>query len=179
MSKESRRLQADSAYRIKRARKKKPMRLVELGIVALFLVVVAYVASFTVQITKGYSQEKPVMEYFLNLQILNGCGKRGVAGQVTESLEKKIQRPLTIRVVDSDNFEHFNVDTTFIISRKADLTAAQLLARQLGLDDQISFRAIDDNYLDIGATLVLGTDYQRLLVPLPAAATGAAPQAKE
>ncbi len=139
------------------------MRLVELGIVALFLIIVAYAASFVVQITKGYSQERPVVEYFVNLQILNGCGQAGIAGLLTDRLEKKIQKPLTVRVIDAANFDNFNVDTTFIISRKADTTAAILLARQLGLDEDIAYRELEDNYMDIGATLVVGKDYRRLL----------------
>jgi hypothetical protein len=178
MSKDPKRLKADSAYRIKRARRKKPMRLVELGIVVLFLIIAAYVASSMVQITKGYSQERTAVEYFVNLQILNGCGQAGVAGLITEQLEKTIRKPLTVRVVDAANFDNFNVDTTFIISRKADTTAAKLLARQLGLDEDIAYRELEDNYMDIGATLVVGKDYHRLLTGQPSGTPAGNPKSR-
>lgn len=169
MSKDPKRLKADSAYRIKRARKKKPMRMVELGIVVLFLIIIAYAASFVVQITKGYSQERQAVDYFINVQILNGCGQAGIAGLLTERLEKKVQKPLTVRVVDAANFDNFDVDTTFLVARTTDTTAIKLLARQLGLDEDIAFRELEDNYMNIGVTLVVGKDYQRLMTGQPAA----------
>lgn len=176
MSKDPKRLKADSAYRIKRARKKKPMRLVELAIVVLFLIVVAYAASFVVQVTKGYSQERPAVEYFINLQILNGCGQPGIAGLLTDRLERRVQKPLTVRVVDAANFDHFDVDTTFLVSRTADTAAVKLLARQLGLDEDIACHELEDNYMNIGATLVVGKDYKRLLNGQPAGSTAGNPQ---
>jgi hypothetical protein len=169
MSKDPKRLKADSAYRIKRARKKKPMRLVELAIVVLFLIIIAYAASFVVQITKGYSQERPTVDYFVNVQILNGCGLAGVAGLVTDEIEKRVRKPLTIRVVDAANFDNFNVDTTFLIARTTDTAAVKILARQMGLDEDIAYRALEDNYMNIGVTLVVGKDYKRLLTGQPAA----------
>jgi len=163
MARESRKLKADSAYRIRRAKSKKPLRFVELGIVLLFLMVAAYIASFTVHMTKGYTQEKEVPQYFINVQILNGCGEKGIAYTVADKLEDLVRKPLSIRVIDSDNFDRFDVEKTFVISRRQDLTPAMLLAQQLGLDIPVTYREIDDNYLDIGATLVLGKDCRAVL----------------
>jgi hypothetical protein len=162
MAKKSRKSKGDSAYRIKRARHKKPLRFLELGILFLFVVVVAYVASFTVQITKGYSSEKEVTEHYINLQVLNGCGEKGLANKLANHIEMAVTPPLAVRVIDTDNFDNFGVEKTFIISRKENLTAANLLASQLGLDDAVTYREIEDNYLDIGATLVLGNDYRNV-----------------
>jgi hypothetical protein len=71
-----------------------------------------------------------------------------------------VEKPLALRVIDTDNFDNFGVEKTFIISRKSDLSAAQLLADQLGLKEAVAYREIQDNYRDIGATLILGQDYQ-------------------
>lgn len=149
-----------SAYRIKRAKNKKPLRFLELSILFLFVVVVGYVASFTVQITKGYSSEKETTEYFINLQVLNGCGEKGVANKLANKIEIAVEKPLAVRVIDTDNFDNYGVEKTFVISRKSDLAAANLLADQLGLEEAVTYREIDDNYRDIGATLVLGKDYK-------------------
>lgn len=135
------------------------MRFLELSILFLFVVVVGYIASFTVQITRGYSSEKGPDEFFINLQVLNGCGEKGLANRLANRIEMAVERPLALRVIDTDNFDNFGVEKTFIISRKSDMSAAKLLADQLGLDGAVTYREIDDNYLDIGATLVLGKDY--------------------
>lgn len=160
MAKKAKKSKGDSAYRIKRARKKKPLRILELSILFLFVIVVAYVASFTVQITKGYTSETEVTQYYINLQVLNGCGEKGLANRLANKIEMAVINPLAVRVIDTDNFDNFGVEKSFVISRKDDLTAANLLARQLGLADAVTYREIEDNYLDIGATLVLGTDYR-------------------
>ena len=149
-----------SAYRIKRAKGKKPLRFLEFGILFLFVVVVGYIASFTVQITKGYSSENDPTRFFINLQVLNGCGDKGIANKLANKIEMSVEKPLAIRVIDTDNFDNFGVEKTFIISRKSDLTAANLLADQLGLEEAVAYREIEDNYRDIGATLVLGKDYK-------------------
>jgi hypothetical protein len=161
----SKRPKGSSAYRIKRARNKKPLRFLEISILFLFVVVVGYVASFTVQITKGYSSEKELTEHFINLQVLNGCGEKGLANRLANRIEMAAEKPLAVRVIDTDNFDNFGVEKTFIISRKGDLTAANLLADQLGLEDAVTYREIEDNYRDIGATLVLGNDYKIVFPP--------------
>jgi len=158
-SKKPKRPKGSSAYRIKRAKEKKPLRFLELGILFLLVVVVGYIASFTVQITRGYSSEKGPAEFFINLQVLNGCGEKGLANKLANRIEMAVEKPLALRVIDTGNFDNFGVEKTFIISRKSDLSAANLLADQLGLEEAITYREIDDNYLDIGATLVLGNDY--------------------
>ena len=163
MAKKSRRPKGSSAYRIKRAKTKKPLRFLEIGILFLFVVVVAYVASFTVQITRGYSREKDPTEHYINLQVLNGCGEKGLANRLANRVEMAVEKPLAVRVIDTDNFDNFGVEQTFIISRTSDLTAANLLAEQLDLQQAVTFREIEDNYLDIGATLVLGKDYPAVL----------------
>lgn len=155
----STRSKGSSAYRIKRAKTRKPLRILEIAIVFLFIVVVGFAASFTVQITTGETRENEPAEYYINLQVLNGVGERGLANRLANRIEMAVQKPLAVRVIDTDNFDNFGVEKTFIISRNEDLGAANLLAEQLGLDDAVTYRQIDDNYLDIGATLVLGTDY--------------------
>lgn len=162
MTKKTKSPKGSSAYRIKRAKKKRPVRFLELAIVALLVVVVFYVASFTVQIARGYSEDSKPTEHYINLQILNGCGEKGIANKLADKIEMMAKPPLAVRVIDTDNFDNFGVEKSFIISRHENLTAANLMAEQLGLDKAVTYRAIDDNYLDIGATLVLGTDYQVL-----------------
>lgn len=94
------------------------------------------------------------------MQVLNGCGERGVANKLANLIEVAVEKPLAVRVIDTDNFDNFGVEKTFVISRKKDLKAAAMLAKQLHLSGEVLYREIEDNYLDIGATLVLGNDYR-------------------
>jgi len=163
MFRKSHRSKGDSAYRIKRAKSKKPIRFLETGILILLFIVVAYVASFTIQITNGYSREKEPTQYYINLQVLNGCGNKGLAEQLADRIEMTAKKPLAVRVVDADNFDNFQVEKTFVISRVQPATAAEMLAQQLGITTPVTYSPIDDNYRSIGATLVLGKDYKTIL----------------
>jgi len=156
----STRSKGSSAYRIKRAKTRRPVRVLEIGIVVLFVVVVGFAASFTVQVTGGETATNEAAEYYINLQVLNGCGERGLANRLANRIEMAVEKPLAVRVVDTDNFDNYGVEKTFIISRKSDLTAANIFAEQLGLGEAVTYREIEDNYMDIGATLVLGEDYE-------------------
>lgn len=163
MFRKSNRSKGDCAYRIKRAKNKKPLRFLESSILILFIIVAAYVASFTIQISNGYSREKEPTQYYINLQVLNGCGGKGLAEQLSDRIEMTVKKPLAIRVVDADNFSDFQVEKTFVISRVEPMTAANLLAQQLHLSTPVTYSPIDDNYRSIGATLVLGKDYKTIL----------------
>ena len=162
MANKSKRPKGSSAYRIKRARNKKPVRFLELAIMFLFVVVAIYVVSFVIQISKGYSGEKESTEYYINLQVLNGCGEKSLANRLANIIEMAVEKPLAIRIIDTDNFENFGVEESFVISRKSNLAGANLLAQQLNLTTPVSYREIENNYMDIGATLVLGADYKTL-----------------
>ena len=167
MAKNSDKPKGSSAYRIRRAKTRKPIRFLEVAILLLFIIVVGYAVSFTVQITKGYSTQKAPTEYYINLQILNGVGDPGLANRMADRVESVVTKPLAVRVIDTDNFDTFGIEKTFVISRTSDMVAANLLAQQLGLSEAVTYREIEDNYLDIGATLVLGKDYAAVLAAKP------------
>ncbi|MFH1700408.1 MAG: LytR C-terminal domain-containing protein [Candidatus Zixiibacteriota bacterium] len=160
MTEKTKKSKGGSAYRIKRAKNKKPIRFLEFSIIFLLIVVGAYAASFIVQVSNGYSKENPPTEYYINLQVLNGCGEKGIANKLANKIEASVKKPLAVRIIDTDNFYNFGVEKTFIISRKSNLNAATLLATQLNIDPEVTYREIEDNYLDIGATLILGNDYR-------------------
>jgi hypothetical protein len=160
MARNSRRSKGSSAYRVKRSKKKKPLRALEISIAVLFVIVVAYVASFTVQITNGYSKSSEPATMFINVQLLNGCGEKGLANRLANLVEKAVEKPLAIRIIDTDNFDNFGLEKTFIISRQENLEAAKQLADQIGIEQEVIYKPIENNYLDIGATVVLGLDYE-------------------
>ena len=136
-----------------------------MAILAVFVIIIVYGASFALKITNGVSKTVDVPVYNIRLQILNGCGLHGAADKAAKMLPNLVHLPLEINVVEVYDFKAYGVKKSFIISRDQDLTNARALAEQLGLDaDHIVFEPIDNNYRSVSVTLVLGEDYESALL---------------
>jgi hypothetical protein len=144
---------------------KKNSRFLELTILAIFSLVVVYGASFALRISNGVSKTIDVPVQNIKLQILNGCGRHGIADKVAKALPTKVKLPLELSVVDIYDFRAFDVKKCFLISRSSDLSIAKNLAEHLGLDrENIVFEPLENNYRNIGVTLVIGEDYEQVLL---------------
>ena len=105
-------------------------------------------------LTDRQQNSKELISSVIQIEVLNGCGVPGLANQLTGSL-----RRLGFDVVETDNYDNFNVTETFIISRVADREHARRIATALGLEKKrIILEESQDFYLD--ATLVVGSDYK-------------------
>ncbi len=92
----------------------------------------------------------------IQIEVLNGCGVSGLANQFTAVLRKN-----GFDVVETGNFENFDLEETVVIARTFDKENAQRVAEALGIEQQnIIIEASEDFYLD--ATVVIGSDYQSL-----------------
>ena len=145
--------------------KKGNSRFLELAIVAIFAMVAIYLASFAIRITHGFSNTIETPEHVIRLQILNGCGEDGIANKAAKLIPGSIKLPLEVKILDVDDFDSYDVESSFIISREKDLEASELLAEQLGLDqDKIVYQKLENNYRSISATLVIGKDYDNTVL---------------
>ncbi len=92
----------------------------------------------------------------IQLEVLNGCGVPGIATRFTDSL-----RGFGFDVVESGNFDHFNVEQTFVISRSGNVENARRVAKAIGISEhQILIESSPDFYLDV--TLIIGSDFETL-----------------
>ncbi|MCA1801759.1 MAG: LytR C-terminal domain-containing protein [Rhodothermaceae bacterium] len=92
----------------------------------------------------------------IQIEVLNGCGVPGIATRFTNALRNN-----GFDVVDSGNFESFDVRETIVIDRSGNLDHAIRIARSLGISEQNIIRETSPNfYLD--ATVVIGADYEKL-----------------
>lgn len=92
----------------------------------------------------------------IQLEVLNGCGVSGLASQFTSALRRN-----GFDVVETGNFDHFDMQKTIIISRTYNTDNARRIADAIGIDEEnILVEASDDFYLD--ATIVIGSDYNSL-----------------
>jgi hypothetical protein len=100
--------------------------------------------------------ETHLISNVIQLEVLNGCGVSGVATRFTNHL-----RSLGFDVVQSGNFETFDLEKSFVIDRSGNIQNARRVARALGIsDDRIIRESSPFYYLD--ATVVIGADFETL-----------------
>jgi len=143
-------------------------RYLEFLIAGAFVVLLIYMASFTIRVTRGVSKTIDPPTHTIRLQVLNGCGEPRLAARMSDRLSEYQDEDVAIAIVDTDNFESLNIDSTFVISREKDLSVARLFAEKLGLDiDRVMYRPLENNYRHVSVTLVLGADYERVTLGSP------------
>ncbi len=92
----------------------------------------------------------------IQVQVLNGCGIPGAASNLTDHLRKS-----GFDVVESGNFETFDIQDTFVIDRSGNLENARRVARALGIPESKIIREVARGYY-IDATIVIGADFNQL-----------------
>lgn len=101
-------------------------------------------------------QDAKLIGKVIQLEVLNGCGVPGLANRFTSTLRKN-----GFDVVETGNFENFNMTNTVVIARTISSENAQRVADAIGVDPEHVFvEASKDFYLD--ATVVIGSDYESL-----------------
>ena len=101
-------------------------------------------------------QDPKLIGKVIQLEVLNGCGVPGLANDVTSTLRKN-----GFDVVETGNFENFDMQNTVVIARTFNKQNAKRVADALGVkDENVFIEASEDFYLD--ATVVIGSDYKSL-----------------
>ncbi len=104
----------------------------------------------------GNPDEWRLIAQAIQVEVRNGCGVPGVASRFTERL-----RRFGFDVVESGNFETFDIPRTLVIDRSGNLEHARKVATALGIPhDQIIQETSPDFFLD--ATVVIGADFPSL-----------------
>lgn len=92
----------------------------------------------------------------IQLEVLNGCGVPGIANNFTGIL-----RANGFDVVETGNFERFDIEETIVIARSKSIDNARRVAAALGVPERnVIKEESPDFYLDV--TVVLGKDYTDL-----------------
>ena len=92
----------------------------------------------------------------IQIEVLNGCGIAGIANSYTGVL-----RANGFDVVETGNFEHFNLQETVVISRSGIIDNAKRVASALGIKEiNVLTEESPDYFLDV--TVVIGHDFEQL-----------------
>lgn len=128
-----------------------------LGILLLILIVGLFTRIIYPRIFNERAEgNTELISEVIQLEVLNGCGVSGIANAYTGILREN-----GFDVVETGNFETFNLEETIVISRTHVLDNAHRVAEALGVSKENVIReASSDFYLDV--TLVIGHDYEKL-----------------
>lgn len=92
----------------------------------------------------------------IQLDVLNGCGAKGVAGKMTAFL-----RANGFDVVEMKNYKTMTVPRTLVIDRIGDLTSARRVATALGVPESNIIQQINQDYF-VDVSVIIGHDYGAL-----------------
>ena len=92
----------------------------------------------------------------IKVEILNGCGIKGIAAQTSEFLRSKHR----VDVVRSDNADRYDYSKTIIIGRNEDLDKILSISNAFGIsiNNTNHIQHIPDETLGIDVTIILGKD---------------------
>ena len=125
------------------------------------LLILLIVALFTRLVYPRISNERTELESeliseIIQIEVLNGCGVPGIANAYTGLL-----RSNGFDVVETGNFETFDLKETIIISRSGVMDNAYRVANALGVSEKnVIQESSPDYYLDV--SVVIGQDYESL-----------------
>lgn len=128
-----------------------------LSILLLVLVISLFTRIIYPRIFNERSEaESELISQIIQMEVLNGCGVSGIANAYTSLL-----RSNGFDVVETGNFETFDLQETIVISRSGVMNNAYRVANALGISEKNVIReSSPDFYLDV--TVVIGHDYEKL-----------------
>lgn len=133
------------------------VHLLDAGIVLATGVVCLFVFSFSTRLSySGPDEREPPI--IVHVQILNGCGRPGLAKRVAEYMSDLEVGRMRFDVVDIGNFDRTSVRRTFIINRSLPAGQVREIVAALalgGADIQDGTTRMND--LGVDLTLILGS----------------------
>lgn len=100
--------------------------------------------------------QSELISEIIQIEVLNGCGVSGIANAYTGLL-----RSNGFDVVETGNFETFDLQETIIISRSGVMDNAYRVANALGVSEEnVIKESSTDFYLDV--SVIIGHDFEKL-----------------
>lgn len=133
----------------------------DLGIAFLGLLIILFVLSSAKRLTQTQA-EGSLRTIPLRVQVLNSSGKR-ISPDFSQFLEKKKISPYYLVIVEQKDLPDSLVKESLLLDRMGEEKAALLIGEKIGLKKKnILTRQLENNYLNISYTLILGQDYQKI-----------------
>lgn len=131
-----------------------------IGFLSILLIVLLVALSTRIIYPRIFNQraeaKSQLISEIIQIEVLNGCGIAGIANAYTGVL-----RSNGFDVVETGNFDHFDLKETIVISRSGVLDNARRVATALGIKEiNVIREESPDYFLDV--TVVIGHDYEQL-----------------
>jgi hypothetical protein len=139
-------------------------RLLDLGILLSTAVVALFVFSVAGRLSYTHAEKNNRPPRVLRTQVLNGCGESGVAAEYSDELMRAAVEEFRFDVIDRDNFDHFDVDESFMTVYTLTPDDAARLATALGIPPEKVYMAEqNDNPWGLDITIVLGQSWKSVM----------------
>lgn len=131
-----------------------------IGFLSLLLIVLLVALATRIIYPRIFNQRaettSQLISEVIQIEVLNGCGVAGIANAYTGLL-----RSNGFDVVETGNFDNFELKETIVISRSGVLDNARRVASALGVKEiNVIREESPDYFLDV--TVVIGHDYEQL-----------------
>lgn len=124
-------------------------------VVILLLAVISRVVFPRIENTREQGKSEFVADV-IQIEVLNGSGVSGLAASFTKKLREN-----GFDVVESGNFETYDIQETLVIDRSGYLENAKRVAKALGVNEKNIIQQLAPTYY-LDATVVIGSDYKSL-----------------
>ncbi|MBI5216981.1 MAG: LytR C-terminal domain-containing protein [Ignavibacteriae bacterium] len=111
-----------------------------------------------IQVTEQ-KKEPPRPTEVLQVDVLNGCGEKGVASRFTNFLRAK-----GYDVVEMKNYKTSSIPRTLVIDRMGNMKPARDIAELLGVADTNILQQLNPDYF-VDVSVVIGEDFYELTPP--------------
>jgi len=125
-------------------------------IVIAFLLTYSLIMRTAVRPPVDPTKNKDERVEIIQIDVLNGCGVSGIAGEFTSYLRSR-----GYDVVEIGNYRTFDVPESIVIDRIGDLENAKKVAYALGIKESNVIQQINPDYF-LDATVVIGNDFEKL-----------------
>lgn len=145
----------------KKSKRKRSLKFLDLGIAFLGLLTLLFVLSSVRRLTQTQA-EGSLRTTPLRVQVLNASGSK-LDPELTKLLNAINIGTYYLLVVEQKDLSDSLYKETLLLDRKGEKRIAKQLGEKLGLKrENIRSQKLENNYLDISLTLILGQDYQKL-----------------
>ncbi len=130
-------------------------------IILLGLVIAFMVYSFISKIKENQTNKETLARKnqaskIVQVEVLNGCGKSGVAEKFTSYL-----RDRNFDVVQMGNYMSFDIDKTMVIDRSGNKANAEKVAEAIGVNKKNVIQQLNKEYF-LDVSIIIGKDFNQL-----------------
>src|SRR5271169_3805435 len=138
---------------------RKTMTTVLTGMVVVLIITVGYFSYAFITRSSQQNQGATATsktQKVIQLDLLNGCGEKGIAAKLTTYLRKN-----GFDVVEMKNYKTSNIPQTLVIDRVGNLQSARQVAAAIGVSDKNVIQQLNPDYF-VDVSVVIGKDFGTL-----------------